>query len=361
LAVLTADDVCVDFVATGTTITFLGTDDIESLVGEMDGFQAATAGQPQAVSILSVAPFAVIEGGGKAEPLEGSDDPDLIKGGGAADTLFGGADRDMLLGGGGADLAYGEGDDDEISGEGGNDTLRGDDGNDTLDGGDGEDWPAGEGGDDSLNGGEGRDVPLALGGTDTLAGGGGADEFILMGPGNALVSDFEAGLDGWATEPFLMDAEGPNPVDDIEFVEASATLTADGIRIDFAASGVSITFLGVTDVQDVVDGYMFQADPAPRDARPPPCAPRPAKGCPRILAKILGLMAAWPPCFALGLPCGRRRHLGPLLRQKRPGALLGLAHPHRRQERLLQGLRRGAEDVSQRQPKTRPARRRPHR
>ena len=193
------------------------------------------------------------------DTLEGGDGDDLIRGGKDDDVLYGGAGEDILRGQSHGDVLYGGEDDDNVKGGGGNDTLYGDSGNDFLKGGsrkdvvyggEGNDKLFGNSFDDTLDGGDGNDKLNAGGendiliggaGDDTLKGGAGEDVFVFdTGHGDDLVNDFDAGDDTLQLSAAL--ADGASAAD----IAASATVTGNGVLIDFGDSSILLRGLTAT-------------------------------------------------------------------------------------------------------------------
>ena len=193
------------------------------------------------------------------DTLTGGMGDDLIRGGKDDDVLYGGAGEDILRGQSHGDVLYGGEDDDNVKGGGGNDTLYGDSGNDFLKGGsrkdvvyggEGNDKLFGNSFDDTLDGGDGNDKLNAGGendiliggaGDDTLKGGAGEDVFVFdTGHGDDLVNDFDAGDDTLQLSAAL--ADGASAAD----IAASATVTGDGVLIEFGDSSILLRGLTAT-------------------------------------------------------------------------------------------------------------------
>ncbi|MEO1004252.1 MAG: calcium-binding protein [Cyanobacteria bacterium J06638_38] len=154
-----------------------------------------------------------LRGGAGSDFLQDSSGYNLLFGDDGSDVLFGGQDADYLDGGFGDDDLNGRMGDDTLAGAEGDDTIDAGTGNDTLIGGAGSDLLNGSSGNDLLHGNLGNDVLIGSSGDDILHGDDGNDvlhgdqghNFLLGGQGrdlfginiegNAVIADFELGLD----------------------------------------------------------------------------------------------------------------------------------------------------------------------
>jgi len=139
--------------------------------------------------------MALIVGSQAGEPLNGTNQSDLIFAFGGNDTVNGNNGADVIFAGSGNDTA---------SGQNGNDTISGDAGNDNLNGNNGDDVLAGNEGSDVLTGGNGADVMSGGSGDDTLwldkddrfaSGDDGLDTASLTGSGTFNLRGELAGLE----------------------------------------------------------------------------------------------------------------------------------------------------------------------
>ena len=140
-----------------------------------------------------------VEGSFKEKPDGG---PNFVVGNpGDSSPLFGMSQSDdFIIGRAGPSELRGLSGNDTLKGDleepGGNDTLFGDAGDDLLLGGNGNDLLFGNDGDDVLLGEGGDDFLLGGTGTDIYIGGEGTDIFGLeVGEGEAIITDFQAGVD----------------------------------------------------------------------------------------------------------------------------------------------------------------------
>ena len=165
----------VDFTATDSSLTGLGTDTLVNiqLVQLFGGSSAYT---------IDASAFS-----GRAF-LNGLGGHDTLTGGPGFDRLFGGSGRDLITGGDADDVLRGQGgNNDTLIGGAGDDKLNGGIGHDSLVGGAGNDQLTGESGDDSLDGGEGTDRLLERANVDMTL----TDESLTGGMGTDGLTSIE--------------------------------------------------------------------------------------------------------------------------------------------------------------------------
>lgn len=159
-------------------------------------------------------------------------------------SLTGNGADNILAGNGAGNRIVGLAGNDRIWGLGGNDLIGGDAGNDQIYGGVGNDTLFGNQGDDLIDGSWGNDRLVGVGGNDTLSGGAGADRFEFYAwTGSDLVTDFRlSDGDRLALDDGLW---GNAALTKSEVIESHATVTANGVLLDFGASG-TVLLAGVT-------------------------------------------------------------------------------------------------------------------
>ncbi|WP_395540149.1 CAP domain-containing protein [Neotabrizicola sp. sgz301269] len=159
-------------------------------------------------------------------------------------SLTGNGADNILAGNAAGNLIVGQAGNDRIWGLDGNDLIGGDAGNDQIYGGPGHDTLFGNQGNDLVDGGWGNDRLVGVGGNDTLTGGPGADRFeFYAATGSDLVTDFKlADGDRLALDDGLWSNAALTKV---EVVESYATVTGNGVLLDFGSSG-TIFLAGVT-------------------------------------------------------------------------------------------------------------------
>lgn len=190
-----------------------------------------------------------IKGNGLDESIDGGDNDDALSGNGGDDTVLGRDGNDTVNGNGGNDLLEGNGGADKVQGGKGNDTLKGGGDTDRLIGGRGNDSLEGGNGLDYLVGDNGNDTLVGNAGDDRLTGGGQADLFIFgIGDGYDRIKDWEDGTDQVDISAFALG--------DINGVNAIATQTGSGVRLDFA-SGERLLFEGINQSDLSTDDFMF--------------------------------------------------------------------------------------------------------
>lgn len=178
-----------------------------------------------------------------ADTVVAGDGDDSIYGGGGDDLFLGGLGNDFIQGGKGADAIYAGNGIDVIYANDGNDLVTGGLGSDFAVLGIGYDtWfdTADAAGDDTVYGGGGADTINSLAGDDMLTGGDGADSFVFGADiGDALVTDYEVGVDALSLDAALWTGaldqatlDGLSAVVDGALVltlDTGATLTLDGL------------------------------------------------------------------------------------------------------------------------------------
>ena len=160
--------------------------------------------------------------------------------------------NDRLRGTAGDDIMVALGGDDRLFADAGSDILSGGSGRDRLFGGDGRDILIGDMGDDFLNGGAGDDVLMGVTGRDVLVGGSGADLFVFgVGDGgarnaselgNALIRDFEVGIDKIGR----VDGE-------LTFAELTITQSGSRTLLGVASSGEILAALKGVDASSLTE------------------------------------------------------------------------------------------------------------
>lgn len=164
---------------------FIGTPQVDTLIGGTaadvilgrgggDGLVGGTG----ADTLLGGGGGDVLWGQG-SQPLDFTQDDNLILGGAGADLVFAGLGRDTILGGPGDDRLFGGFDSSPFS-QGGAGKLNSDDGPDLILGGAGDDVIDGNGGGDTVLGGPGDDTIRGAFGADVIAGGPGGDRFVFQ-------------------------------------------------------------------------------------------------------------------------------------------------------------------------------------
>ena len=235
---------------------------------------------PNLISLAQVTPaeftnpllIVVVDGGGGADTLFGSDFGDTLSGGAGGDTLFGGGGADTLFGGGGADTLTGGSGDDVIFGDSDDDVLfggfdgLGDPGADTLFGGDGADTLTFAGGADTLSGGPGDDLLLVSSepGSALLRVGDGSDLARVELHDSGIVNVVDVGVDGLADTLEVLSSGGSDTitVSDIDVVRSSGGRVGyDGMENLVIRAGDEVGPLGDTlhvsvsgDVDVLLDG-----------------------------------------------------------------------------------------------------------
>jgi len=137
-----------------------------------------------------------IDGGNGGDLLIGNGGNDAIDGGNGADEIDGGDGDDEIFGGNGSDLIMGGDGADDIEGGNGADEIYGGAGGDVIDGGNRDDEIYGDEGDDVILGGNGRDVIEGGEGDDVMDGGNAMDTFIFDGMfGDDTILNYENGMD----------------------------------------------------------------------------------------------------------------------------------------------------------------------
>ncbi len=152
------------------------------------------------------------------------------------EIVQGSAFRDLLDAAEGGSTLYGYAGDDRLTGAAGNDLLVGGVGDDFVNGRLGDDILFGDDGNDRMYGGWGDDLITAGAGNDTIGGGLGADSFKFReGDGTDIITDFEAGADS------IVFSDGQTTWRDV-----ATTQTGADTRIDYGASGDSLTVMNAT-------------------------------------------------------------------------------------------------------------------
>ncbi|WP_417262500.1 S8 family serine peptidase [Celeribacter sp.] len=174
-----------------------------------------------------------LNGGAGADRLLGADGDDSLIDTDGNNRMFGGTGNDTLFDGSGSSILFGNGGNDRLIGKGGNDRLYGNNGNDTLNGGNGN---------DTLNGGAGNDY---------MIGGNGVDIFVFHEFEDAdTIGDFELG-----TDRLFLDADMGGS--DIELLVDTYASVVNGDMIFDFGDGNTITLVGVTDLDAIVDDILI--------------------------------------------------------------------------------------------------------
>ena len=177
---------------------------------------------------------------------DGSNDVDFIIDDDDGTIIRTGEDNDLVSGKGGNDkIGLGKGHDVGVGGDG-NDFIRGGKGDDTLNGGANNDRLNGGMGDDQITGGTGRDLLNGREGDDTLTGGADADLFVFgTNSGHDTITDFEIGTDLIVLRH----------LDDFDDVAPEISDSADGAKIDFGATSITLTGINAADLG--ADDFLF--------------------------------------------------------------------------------------------------------
>ncbi|MEL6883486.1 MAG: fasciclin domain-containing protein [Pseudomonadota bacterium] len=177
---------------------------------------------------------------------DGSDDVDFVIDGDEGSVIRTGMDNDFVSGKGGNDrIGLGKGHDVGIGGDG-NDVIRGAKGDDTMNGGAGNDRLNGGMGDDAIKGEDGRDLLNGREGDDTLTGGANTDIFVFQSnSGHDTVTDFTVGEDLIVLRH----------LDDFEQVDLMISDTADGAKINFGDTSVTLNGVAADDL--TADDFLF--------------------------------------------------------------------------------------------------------
>lgn len=172
------------------------------------------------------------------EPIQGTDEADVIVGSDDADVIHGRPGDDVICALAGDDTVDGNRDGDTIFGGPGNDTLRGLLGDDAIDGNRGDDRILGGSGNDVLRGLLGNDVLLGEGGDDDLLGGSGED--VLVGGDGDDTGDGEGDIDTCDVEIADDETCEWEPADDGTAVNGDGTVTMDTTGEDDVNPGTSL-------------------------------------------------------------------------------------------------------------------------
>lgn len=241
------------FDATGSTVTMIGSDGDDQIVGNhLNNRINAKAGDDIVASargndrVIAGAGDDTVVGGSGEDRLFGGTDADKLYGNQHADRLYGEDGNDILFGGSGNDILSGGNDQDILTGDAGNDKLYGDAGSDHLYGGDGN---------DQLYGGADSDVLVGGNGSDVLFGGTENDMFLWTDAASAnhdQVMDFVQGED-----VFNFNSLGMTFIDTAAFSGVAGEL-----RTDFL-TGVGSRIQGDLDGDSVADFEVLVADAGP--------------------------------------------------------------------------------------------------